>query len=144
MRTECAAFDAHIGNMQGESGTIWTILPPLQPNHPKSDRLLVPQRYWLISPPGILLSMAVLSGGIAWWLIALPVLTLSNMEEQSTHFPHVFLHAVSSTVTPEKLPAFERTQCRADPPAGSATVSAKSRFHSTTTPVSRYSPVQLV
>ena len=52
-----------------------------------------PQRRWLLSPPGLLLSFAVLSGGIAWWLIALPVLTLSNVRNHSTHFPHVFLHA---------------------------------------------------
>lgn len=57
-----------------------------------------PTRNWLISPPGILLSMAVLTGGIAWWLIALPVLTLSNVRSHSTHFPQVFLHAVSGTV----------------------------------------------
>jgi len=26
--------------MEGDSGEIWSALPPLQPNHPKSDRLL--------------------------------------------------------------------------------------------------------
>jgi Predicted membrane protein (DUF2306) len=57
-----------------------------------------PQRHWLLSPPGILLSIAVLSGGVAWWLVALPVLTLSNARSHSTHFPHVFVHAVSGTV----------------------------------------------
>jgi hypothetical protein len=57
-----------------------------------------PQRNWLLSPPGVLLSLAVLTGGIAWWLIALPVLTLSNVESHSTHFPRVFLHAISGTV----------------------------------------------
>jgi hypothetical protein len=34
------AFDAPFGNAQRESGEVWTALPPLQPNHPKSDRLL--------------------------------------------------------------------------------------------------------
>ena len=57
-----------------------------------------PQRIWLLSPPGLLLCVAVLSGGIAWWLIALPVLTLSNVKSHSTHFPQVFLHAACGTV----------------------------------------------
>ena len=56
------------------------------------------QRNWLISRSGILLTIAVLSGGIAWWLVALPVLTLSNVRSHSTHFPQVFLHAASGTV----------------------------------------------
>jgi hypothetical protein len=56
------------------------------------------QRYWLLSPPGILLSIAALSGGIAWWLIALPVLSLSNAEKHATHFPQVFIHAVCGTI----------------------------------------------
>jgi hypothetical protein len=55
-------------------------------------------RNWLLSPPGILLSIAVLSGGVAWWLIALPVLTLSNVKGHTTHFPQVFIHAVGGTV----------------------------------------------
>lgn len=58
----------------------------------------VHQRNWLTSLPGILLCIAVLSGGIAWWLVALPVLTLSNVKSHSTHFPHVFVHAVGGTV----------------------------------------------
>ena len=41
--TDFNDFDAHVGNMQGESGEIWTALPTLQPNHPKSDRLLACQ-----------------------------------------------------------------------------------------------------
>lgn len=56
------------------------------------------QRSWLLSPPGLLLSIAVLSGGLAWWLVALPVLSVSNVQNHPTHFPHVFLHAVSGTV----------------------------------------------
>jgi hypothetical protein len=56
------------------------------------------KRSWFLSPPGLLLSAAVLSGGIAWWLIALPVLTLSNVKSHSTHFPHVFLHTATGTV----------------------------------------------
>lgn len=58
----------------------------------------VPQRNWLTSPPGILLCIAVLSGSLAWWLIALPVLTLSNVKSHSTHFPQVFVHALGGTV----------------------------------------------
>ena len=57
-----------------------------------------PQRSWLISPPGLLLCVAVLSGGIAWWLVAVPVLTLSNVKSHPTHFPQVFLHAACGTV----------------------------------------------
>lgn len=58
----------------------------------------VPHRNWLTSPPGVLLCIAVLSGGLAWWLIALPVLTLSNVKSHSSHFPQVFVHALSGTV----------------------------------------------
>jgi hypothetical protein len=57
-----------------------------------------PQRHWILTPPGILWSLAVFSGGIAWWLIALPVLTLSNVDKHATHFPYVFLHAMTGTV----------------------------------------------
>ncbi len=39
-RTDFDDFDAHIGNTNGEIGEIWTALPPLQPHHPESDRLL--------------------------------------------------------------------------------------------------------
>ena len=39
-RTDPDDFDALIGNMQGESGGIWTGPPPLQKNHPQSDRRL--------------------------------------------------------------------------------------------------------
>lgn len=57
-----------------------------------------PQRFWLASPPGILWCLAVLTGGLAWWLIALPVFTLSRASSHSMHFPHVFVHATSGTV----------------------------------------------
>jgi len=58
----------------------------------------VTQRNWLTTPAGILLCVAVLSGGLAWWLIALPVLSLSNVKSHPTHFPQVFVHAVGGTL----------------------------------------------
>ena len=59
---------------------------------------VTPHRSWLLTPPGLLLAAAVLSGAAAWWLVALPVLSLSNVKSHSTHFPQVFLHAASGTV----------------------------------------------
>jgi hypothetical protein len=56
------------------------------------------QRSWFLSPPGLLLTIAALSGGLAWWLVALPVLSVSNVKNHTTHFPHVFLHAACGTV----------------------------------------------
>ena len=55
-------------------------------------------RYWLLSPPGLLLLLAVFTGSIAWWLIALPVLNLSAAANHKSHFPYVFVHTVCGTV----------------------------------------------
>ena len=53
---------------------------------------------WLLSPPGLLLVAAVVTGCIAWWLIALPVFNLSAAARHKTHFPYVFVHTVGGTV----------------------------------------------
>jgi len=44
------------------------------------------------------LVFAVLTGSIAWWLIALPVFNLSAAANHKTHFPYVFIHTVGGTV----------------------------------------------
>ena len=55
-------------------------------------------RHWLTSPPGLALVFAVITGSIAWWLIALPVFNLSAAANHKTHFPYVFVHTVGGTV----------------------------------------------
>jgi len=55
-------------------------------------------RHWLISPPGLALLFAVITGCIAWWLLALPVFNLSAAAKHKTHFPYVFVHTVGGTV----------------------------------------------
>jgi hypothetical protein len=55
-------------------------------------------RHWLTSPPGLALAFAVITGSIAWWLIALPVFNLSAAANHQTHFPYVFVHTVGGTV----------------------------------------------
>lgn len=55
-------------------------------------------RNWLLSPSGLVLAFAVLTGCIAWWLIALPVFNLSAAANHKTHFPYVFIHTVGGTV----------------------------------------------
>lgn len=53
---------------------------------------------WLLSPPGVLLLLALATGCIAWWLVALPVFNLSAAASHKTHFPYVFVHTVGGTV----------------------------------------------
>lgn len=55
-------------------------------------------RHWLRSPPGLLLLLAVVTGSIAWWLIALPVLNLSATVNHKSHFAYVFVHTVCGTI----------------------------------------------
>lgn len=54
--------------------------------------------HWLTSPPGLALVFAVITGSIAWWLIALPVFNLSAAANHKTHFPYVVVHTVGGTV----------------------------------------------
>jgi hypothetical protein len=56
------------------------------------------ERLWRLTAPGALLLAAVASGALAWWLVALPVFTLNNVEKHSTHFPLVFVHAIGGTL----------------------------------------------
>jgi|SRR5215217_247392 len=46
---------------------------------------------------GIVLALAIVSSAIAWWLIAWPVLTLSNTENHAGHFALTFAHVVGGT-----------------------------------------------
>lgn len=55
-------------------------------------------RAWWLSPPGIVLLLALATGGVAWWLIALPVITFSNVASHPAHFPLVFAHMATGTV----------------------------------------------
>ena len=55
-------------------------------------------RPWLTSAPGLALVFAVVTGCIAWWLIAWPVFNLSAAANHKTHFPYVFVHTVGGTV----------------------------------------------
>jgi hypothetical protein len=55
-------------------------------------------RIWWFTPPGLVLTGGLLSAAIAWWLIAIPVLTLSNVPTHSSHFPVVFAHMCGGTL----------------------------------------------
>lgn len=55
-------------------------------------------RSWWGTAPGIILLLAIISSVPAWILIALPVATLSNVAEHSSHFPLVFAHMLGGTM----------------------------------------------
>jgi len=55
------------------------------------------QGSWWLTGPGILLLGAILTGAMAWWLIAFPVFTFSNTETHSGHFVLVYVHMVGGT-----------------------------------------------
>lgn len=55
-------------------------------------------RYWLLSPAGLTLVVAVFTGSIAWWLLALPVFNLTAAANHGSHFPYVFVHTVGGTI----------------------------------------------
>lgn len=46
---------------------------------------------------GALLIAALLSGAVAWWMIALPVASLSNEAAHRGHFPLTFAHMIGGT-----------------------------------------------
>lgn len=46
---------------------------------------------------GLLLATALLSSAIAWWMIALPVATLSNVAHHQGHFALTFAHMIGGT-----------------------------------------------
>jgi len=56
-------------------------------------------RSWWLSLPGSLLLAALASGALAWWLVALPVATFSNLAKHSGHFVLVYLHMLGGTLT---------------------------------------------
>src|SRR5690349_15780404 len=55
-------------------------------------------RPWWFTPPGFVLAAAIASGGVAWWLIAEPVATLSNVARHPDHFGMVFTHMLGGTL----------------------------------------------
>ncbi len=46
---------------------------------------------------GILLAAALLSSAVAWWMIAWPPLTFSNVAEHPTHFALTYVHAIGGS-----------------------------------------------
>ena len=61
-------------------------------------RTVSTQGNWLLSPSGLALVFALITGCIAWWLIARPVFNLSAAVNHKTHFPCVFVHTLGGTV----------------------------------------------
>jgi len=55
-----------------------------------------PRALWL-TRNGILLAAALVSGAVAWWMIAWPVATLSNIPRHQGHFALTFAHMVGGT-----------------------------------------------
>src|SRR5215218_9425179 len=46
---------------------------------------------------GVLLAAALISSAVAWWMIAWPVATLSNVDKHPGHFALTFAHMVGGT-----------------------------------------------
>src|ERR1044072_1112082 len=46
---------------------------------------------------GMLLAAAILSSAVAWWMIAWPVATVSNIARHQGHFALTFAHMVGGT-----------------------------------------------
>src|SRR4051794_37247621 len=63
-------------------------------SHARADR--PPRRLWL-TRNGILLALALLSSAVAWWMIAWPVATLSNVAAHRGHFVLTFAHMVGGS-----------------------------------------------
>lgn len=51
-----------------------------------------------LKPAAALMWFGLVSGLVAWWLIARPVITLSNVERHAGHFGLVYAHAVAGTI----------------------------------------------
>lgn len=62
-----------------------------------SARVAGERRAFWRSRNGILLALALLSGAVAWWMIAWPVATLSNVADHRGHFIWTFAHTVGGT-----------------------------------------------
>ena len=54
------------------------------------------RNFWL-SANGLLLATALISGAIAWWVIAWPVASLSNIDRHPGHFARTFAHMIGGT-----------------------------------------------
>jgi len=54
-------------------------------------------RNWWLTPPGIVLTIAILSTLPAWWLIAWPILAFDNPARHAGHFPLVYAHMLGGT-----------------------------------------------
>lgn len=63
-------------------------------SHARADR--PPRRLWL-TRNGILLALALLSSAVAWWMIAWPVATLSNIAAHRGHFWLTFAHMIGGS-----------------------------------------------
>jgi hypothetical protein len=55
------------------------------------------QRPLWLTRNGILLAAAILSGAVAWWMIAWPVASLANIPSHPGHFALTFAHMVGGT-----------------------------------------------
>jgi Predicted membrane protein (DUF2306) len=56
------------------------------------------RRSWWLSGPGLLLLSGVITGAVAWWLIAEPVATFTVTAKHAGHFGFVFAHMLGGTV----------------------------------------------
>lgn len=54
------------------------------------------RNFWLTFN-GLLLAVAMLSGVVAWWLIAWPVASFSNIDRHAGHFAQTFGHMIGGT-----------------------------------------------
>lgn len=54
------------------------------------------RNFWLTFN-GLLLAVAMLSGVVAWWLIAWPVASFSNVDRHAGHFAQTFGHMIGGT-----------------------------------------------
>ncbi len=59
---------------------------------------VVTKRTWWLSTPGILLIAGFFSSVWAWWVIAAPVATLSNIDKHVGHFGLVYVHMLGGTI----------------------------------------------
>jgi len=55
-------------------------------------------RGWWLSLPGLLLIGALMTGAMAWWLIAAPVAGFGNTDKHAGHFGLVYLHMLGGTL----------------------------------------------
>jgi len=62
----------------------------------KADRVRQRRSLWA-TRNGLLLAAALISSAVAWWMIAWPVATLSNVAAHKGHFARTFAHMVGGT-----------------------------------------------